>query len=65
MENLSTNRAKHLAKLRYKDEILSMHKDGKSLREIEKLINYKLVRTHLNTTLSKSTISNIIKEFNK
>jgi len=63
MEKLPTNYAKKLAKLRYKDEILEMHKEGISIREIEKRINYKLIRTNLKTTLSKSTIANIINKY--
>lgn len=65
MEKIKPNHAKKMAKLRYKDEILTLRKDGKSLAEITKLINYKLVRTHLHTTLSQSSISNIIKEYQK
>ena len=63
MEKLPKNYAKKLAKLRYKDEILEMHKEGISIREIEKRINYKLIRTNLKTTLSKSTIANIINKY--
>ncbi len=55
---------KKLAKLRYKDEIIAMHKDGISIRDICKKINFKLARTNLKTTLSKSTIYNILKEYN-
>jgi hypothetical protein len=61
MEKLSPNYAKKLAKLRYKDEILRMHQQKISVREIEKSINFKLARTNLKTTLSKSTIHQIIK----
>jgi len=63
MEKLPPNYAKKLAKLRYKDEILELHKQKKSIREIEKIINYKLARTSLKTSLSKSTISSIIKRY--
>jgi len=63
MEKLPKNYAKKLAKLRYKDEMLEMHQEGISIREIEKRINYKLIRTNLKTTLSKSTIANIINKY--
>jgi len=65
MEKLKPNYAKKLAKLRYKDEILQLHKEQKPLRDIAKIINYKLARTNLKTSLSKSTIANIIKEFTR
>jgi transposase len=57
------NDKKRLAKLRYKDEILKLYQQGINLREIAKKINYKLVRTNLKTTLSYSTIFNIIKKY--
>ncbi len=58
MEN--TNYRKKLARLRYQDEILEMHKSGKSIRDIMHDINYRLARTNLKVTLSKSTIHTII-----
>ena len=58
MEN--TNYRKKLARLRYQDEILEMHKSGKSIRDIMQDINYRLARTNLKVTLSKSTIHTII-----
>ena len=60
MEN--TNYRKKLARLRYQDEILEMHKSGKSIRDIMQDINYRLARTNLKVTLSKSTIHTIIKK---
>ena len=63
MEKLAKNYAKKLAKLRYKDEILKLHEQKKSVREIEKIINFKLARTNLKTSLSKSTIHSIIKKY--
>lgn len=63
MEKLSPNYAKKLAKLRYKDEILQLHQQKKSVREIAKIINYKLARTNLKTSLSKSTVATIIKKY--
>jgi len=63
MEKLSPNYAKKLAKLRYKDEILRLHQQKRSVREIEKIINYKLARTNLKTSLSKSTIHSIVKKY--
>lgn len=59
MEN--TNYRKKLARLRYQDEILEMHKSGKSIRDIMQDINYRLARTNLKVTLSKSTIHTILK----
>ena len=63
MEKLPQNYAKKIAKLRYKDEILELHKQKKSIREITRAINYKLARTNLKTSLSKSTIATIIKKY--
>ena len=63
MEKLKPNYAKKLAKLRYKDEILLMHQQKKSIREIAKIVNYKIARTNLKTSLSKSTIASIIKKY--
>ena len=63
MEN--TNYRKKLARLRYQDEILEMHKSGKSIRDIMQDINYRLARTNLKVTLSKSTIHPIIKKAKK
>lgn len=63
MEN--TNYRKKLARLRYQDEILEMHKSGKSIRDIMQDINYRLARTNLKVTLSKSTIHSIIKKAKK
>ena len=63
MEN--TNYRKKLARLRYQDEILEMHKSGKSIRDIMQDINYRLARTNLKVTLSKSTIHTIILKVKK
>jgi len=54
---------KRLAKLRYKDDILRLHEQGLSIRKITEKINFSLIRTKLNTTLSCSTIYNIIKKY--
>lgn len=59
------NYRKKMAKLRYKDEILKLHYQEISIREIAKKINYKLARTDLKVSLSKSTIANIIKSFKR
>jgi len=56
---------KRLAKLRYKDKILQLHKQGNSLNQIVKAINYSLARTNLKTTLSVATIYRIIKKYKK
>ena len=63
MEN--TNYRKKLARLKYKDLILELHKNGKSIRDIADNINYRLARTNLKVTLSKSTIHSIIKKAKK
>lgn len=63
MENI--NYRKKLARLRYQDEILEMHKSGKSIRDIMQDINYRLARTNLKVTLSKSTIHTIILKVKK
>jgi hypothetical protein len=58
----STNYTKKMAQLRYKDEILQLHKSGKSIREITQAVNYKLARTtSQKCTLSRDTIHKIIK----
>jgi len=57
----SINYTKKMAQLRYKDEILHLHNQGKSIREITQKINYKLARTkHQKCTLSRDTIHKII-----
>ena len=61
----NTNYRKKLARLRYQDEILEMHKSGKSIRNIMQDINYRLARTNLKVTLSKSTIHTIILKVKK
>jgi len=63
MEKLKPNYAKKLAKLRYQDEIFKLHQQNKSVREIEKIINYKLARTNLKTSFGKSSIHSIIKTY--
>lgn len=60
-----SNYRKKLAQLRYQDEILEMHKSGKSIRDILQDINYRLARTNLKVNLSKSTIHNIISKAKK
>lgn len=65
MQKINPNHAKKMAKLRYKDEILKLHEEKISIREITKIINKKLCHTNLKTTLSKSTIATIIKHFKK
>lgn len=68
----SPNEAKRLARLKYKDEVLQLHRSGKSIREITKIINRKLACTSLRierkdgsiekVQLSKSTIAELIKK---
>ena len=60
MKNI--NYKKKLARLKYKDLILELHKNGKSIRDITDNINYRLARTDLDVTLSVFTIHSIIKK---
>ena len=56
------NYYKKLAKLKYRDKILSLHGQGKSVRQITKYINSCLKKSSLKDyKLSKSTIHNLIK----
>jgi len=59
------NYKKKMARLRYQDEILKLHFQNISIREITKIVNSKLARTDLKVSLSKSTIGNIIKKRKK
>ena len=56
----NTNYRKKLAQLKYRDLILELDKNQKSIRDIMQDINYRLARTNLKVTLSKSTIHTII-----
>ncbi len=60
MKNI--NYRKKLARLKYKDLILELHKNEKSIRDITNSINYRLARTNLKTSLSIFTIHSIIKK---
>ena len=60
MENI--NYRKKLARLKYKDLILDLHKNKKSIRDITNSINYRLARTNLKVSLSIFTIHSIIKK---
>ena len=60
MKNI--NYKKKLARLKYKDLILELHKNEKSIRDITNSINYRLARTNLKTSLSIFTIHSIIKK---
>ena len=63
MENI--NYRKKLARLKYKDLILELHKNGKSIRDITDNINYRLARSNLEVSLSIFTIHSIIKKEKK
>ena len=63
MENI--NYRKKLARLKYKDLILDLHKNEKSIRDITNSINYRLARTNLKVSLSIFTIHSIIKKAKK
>ncbi len=60
MKNI--NYRKKLARLKYKDLILELHKNEKSIRYITSNINYRLARTDLKVSLSIFTIHSIIKK---
>ncbi len=60
MKNI--NYKKKLAQLKYKDLILELHKNEKSIRDITSNINYRLARTDLKVSLSIFTIHSIIKK---
>ena len=60
MKNI--NYRKKLAQLKYKDLILELHKNEKSIRDITNSINYRLARTNLKVSLSIFTIHSIIKK---
>ena len=63
MKNI--NYRKKLAQLKYKDLILELHKNEKSIRDITNSINYRLARTNLKVSLSNFTIHSIIKKAKK
>ena len=67
MENLPINETKRLAQLYYQDKIWQLAEEGKSVREITNLINrHYIPRSKFKgTTLSKSTIHEIIKKVKK
>ena len=60
MKNI--NYRKKLARLKYKDLVLELHKNEKSIRYITSNINYRLARTDLKVSLSIFTIHSIIKK---
>ena len=60
MKNI--NYRKKLAQLKYKDLILDLHKNDKSIRDITNSINYRLERTNLKVLLSIFIIHSIIKK---
>ena len=60
MKNI--NYRKKLAQLKYKDLILDLHKNEKSIRYITSNINYRLARSNLKVSLSIFTIHSIIKK---
>ena len=63
MKNI--NYKKKLARLKYKDLILELHENGKSIRDITDNINYRLARSSLQVSLSIFTIHSIIKKEKK
>ena len=63
MKNI--NYKKKLAQLKYKDLILELDKNQKSIRDITSNINYRLARSNLKISLSIFTIHSIIKKAKK
>ena len=63
MKNI--NYKKKLAQLKYKDLILELDKNQKSIRDITNSINYRLARSNLKVSLSIFTIHSIIKKAKK
>ena len=57
------NYSKKMAQLRYKDLILQMYRDKKSIAEITKNINFRLSHTKQKVKLSETTIRNLIKRY--
>ena len=57
------NYSKKMPQLRYKDLILQMYRDKKSIVEITKSINFRLSRTIQKVKLSETTIRNLIKRY--
>ena len=60
MKNI--NYKKKLAQLKYRDLILELDKNQKSIRDITSNINYRLARSNLKVSLSIFTIHSIIKK---
>ena len=60
MKNI--NYKKKLAQLKYKELILELDKNEKSIRYITSNINYRLARSNLKVSLSIFTIHSIIKK---
>ena len=60
MKNI--NYKKKLAQLKYKELILELDKNQKSIRDITSNINYRLARSNLKVSLSIFTIHSIIKK---
>ncbi len=60
MKNI--NYKKKFAQLKYKDPILELEKNQKSIRDITSNINYRLARSNLKVSLSIFTIHSIIKK---
>ena len=52
-----------IAKLKYKDLILELYRQGKSYTQITNLINKRLKHTNLKIELSRTTIYNIVKKY--
>jgi len=62
---IPTNKITYKNLLKIGFENMKMHQEKIPIREITKKINYKLARTDLRVSLSKSTIANIIKSFKR
>ena len=63
MISTNKNHIKKMIGLRYKEEILQLHKDGVSIRKITEIIAKRSILTNLKSTIGKSTIAAIIKKY--
>lgn len=64
MQNYTETQAKKLAALKFQDKIIELYRAGLSIREIADRINNRHIphSQFRGTTISKSTVHNIIKK---
>ncbi len=58
----NVNHLKKMALLNYKDTILKLHAEGKSIREITKIVSTRM-KISYRVNVSKSTIHKFIKRY--